>query len=70
MIMVHSWLFDLVPEHSNQGGWTRNYISNDSFSTARQAIMLWKVRGVIGSISQIVLRKQPASLTLPWLHST
>jgi hypothetical protein len=39
-------------------------IAIDSFSTARQAIVPWKVRGVIESISQIVLRKQFVSLTL------
>jgi hypothetical protein len=45
-------------------------IAIDSFSTARRAIVPWKVGGVIESISQIVLRKQLVSLTLPWLHST
>ena len=45
-------------------------VVNDSFSTTRQAIAPWKVGGVIGSVSQIVLRKRFACLTIPWLHST
>jgi hypothetical protein len=45
-------------------------IAIDSFSTARRAIVPWKVGGVIGAISQIVLQKRFVSLTLPWLHST
>lgn len=41
-------------------------IANDSFSIARQMIVLWKVEKMIGSISQIVLRKQfaPPHITM------
>jgi hypothetical protein len=40
-------------------------IASGSFSTARQTKVLWEVGGVIGSISQIVLQKRSAPLTLP-----
>ena len=39
-------------------------IENDSFSTARQAIVPWKVGGVVGSISQVLLRTRVARITM------
>ena len=44
-------------------------IENDSFSTARQAIVPWKVGGVVGSISQVLLRTRVARITMVTLGS-